>query len=168
MVLFGNETIQGDKTFNDTVTHNGIVELGDDAHVDTPDPNTAHFSERSVINVEYLENEKSIINGRIDDLIQEIDDEKIEQKSFIKITEPDTILEADKQYYLTVTQNTSIVTPNITDNYSHKISVQMYVPSTEYIINLGTTITIDEVGMYEITYVWFKPLDRWICSIVKY
>ena len=44
----------------------------------------------------------------------------------------------------------------------------MYVPSTEYIINLGTTITIDEVGMYEITYVWFKPLDRWICSIVKY
>lgn len=165
---FGNETIQGDKTFNDTITHNGIVELGDDAHVDTPDPSTAHFSEKSVINVEYLENEKSIINGRIDDLIQDIDDEKVEQKSFIKITEPDTILEADKQYYLTVTQNTSIVTPNVTDNYSHKISVQMYVPSIEYIINLGTTITIDEVGMYEITYVWFKPLDRWICSIVKY
>ena len=164
----GNETIQGNKTFNDTATFNGIVNLGDDANVVTPDPTDAHFTNKLVVNVEYLNDSIAPVNTRIDNLIQDIADKEVEDVTYTKITTPDTILEADKLYYMTVTQNTSIVTPNITDDYAHKINLQMYVPSTDYTINLGTSITIDEVGMYDITYVWYKPLNRWICSIVKY
>lgn len=181
--LTGNEVAQGNKTFNDTVTFVGNVDLGDDAHVDTPDETSTHYNIKQVTNVEYVSQEidtckddiQVVINdvdtrlqGRIGAVEQALEDYDIKTKTYHEITEASSILELDSLNYITVTQNTSITTPTVSDDYYHQIRVQMYVPSTDYTINLGTQITIDEVGMYDITYIWFKPLERWICSIVKY
>lgn len=181
--LTGNEAVQGNKTFNDTTTFNGRVELGDDARVDTPTVGSTHYHIKQVTNVEYVAQEivdcksdiQLVINdvdtrlqGRIGAVEQALEDYDIQKKTYHEITQASSILELDSLNYITVTQNTSISTPTVSDNYHHEIRVQMYVPSTDYTINLGTQITIDEAGMYDITYIWFKPLERWICNIVKY
>ena len=196
----GNETIQGNKTFNDTTTFNGRVVLGDDAHTDTPDPTSSHYDVRQVANVQYVQAQDAVLDGRItnevatlnqiiDDTesaiqgdmadlatalrgeigaVQEaLDEYEINLKTFEEITDTSTVLELDKLYYMTVTDDISIVPPTVTDNYYHEIKIQMYVPSL-YNISLGTTVTIDEVGMYDIRYIWFKPVNRWIVSITKY
>lgn len=196
----GNETIQGDKTFNDTTTFNGMVELGDDAHTDTPDPTSTHYNVRQVTNVQYVQAQDAIINTRINNEVntlngnitdaenrveghlssavstlrgeigaveQALEDYEINLKTFEEITEASTVLELDKLYYMTVTEDISIVPPTVSDNYYHEIKIQMYVP-TLYNISLGTTVTIDETGLYDITYIWFKPVNRWIVNIVKY
>lgn len=54
----GDETINGNKTFAETTTFQGITYLGDYAHVGTPDGNT----QDAVVNVAYLQ---SVINALI-------------------------------------------------------------------------------------------------------
>ena len=63
----GNETIQGDKTFNDTTTCNGIVYLSRFSHVPTPvvEDETNFFTDL-VANVEFVQNTDTKINERID------------------------------------------------------------------------------------------------------
>ena len=63
----GNETIQGDKTFNDTVTLGGIVNLSKYSHVPTPveDDEALDFTDL-VTNVEFVNNKIDEVNTRID------------------------------------------------------------------------------------------------------
>ena len=64
---FGNEVIQGDKTFNDTVTHIGIVNLSKYSHVPTPDEDDpANEYIDLVVNIEYVQKYISQVNTRID------------------------------------------------------------------------------------------------------
>lgn len=62
----GDETIQGDKTFNDTTTFVGITNLGRFAHVKTPDKtDVTNFYTDLVTNVEYVDTEISKVNTTI-------------------------------------------------------------------------------------------------------
>lgn len=194
----GNQPhIQGDKTFEGTIRFTSNVNLGSYASAATPSSSAADTQVANVIyvkNADTVLNNRitsevatlnqtiidqisgvdgdisgvvSVLRGEIGQVQTNLDTYITDEKTFNHLTDPDIVLQADTLNYMTITEDTSIVPPNITDDYYHDIKIQMYVP-TLYNISLGTSVTIDEPGLYDITYIWFKPVQRWICNIVKY
>lgn len=68
---FGDEVIQGDKTFNDTTTFVGITQLSRYTHVPTPVENNPELDFIDlVVNIEFVNNKIQTVNDRIDNEVQ--------------------------------------------------------------------------------------------------
>lgn len=68
----GNETVQGDKTFNDTVDMNGIVYLSKYAHVPTPDLTDETNNDVDLVaNVEFVQTSILELNTALQNLISQ-------------------------------------------------------------------------------------------------
>ena len=82
-----------------------------------------------------------------------------------------TVTLADNQgYALTASGNITFQLPTISDlSILHKIFIQLYLPSSSYTINLGTTIYFNKVapvfttaGMYDLTYEYDNAREVWV------
>ena len=63
---YGDETIQGDKTFNDTTTFVGVTQLSKYSHVPTPDLNDETNAYTDLVtNVEFVQGIETTLNDRI-------------------------------------------------------------------------------------------------------
>lgn len=96
----GNEIIQGDKAFNDTVTFGGVVNLSRYAHVPTPveDDQSLDFVDL-VTNVEFVNNKVQELNDRIDTEVSTINGDNTDQFNAVNTT----INNKETQLYNTIT-----------------------------------------------------------------
>ena len=101
--ITGDEEINGDKTFNDTTKFVGITQLGQYAHVATPDKSSLeNWSEDLVVNVEYVDKQIQLETTSIQEKVDSIMD-NVPSKDYVDIVNAGTIiLEPDRYYCLKI------------------------------------------------------------------
>lgn len=159
------EHVFGPKQFNNYITFAGTANLSQGGICATPDTTQSWYSTNLVTNVEYVEDRITTVNGTIADLQAEVTAIELGSKTLVEL-EGNT-LEIDTLMYTTITQDETISLPEVEDDYYHECKIQLYMPEA-YNVLIGDSVRIDEAGLYDITFIWYKPLEQWICQAVKY
>lgn len=113
--IYGNEVIQGDKTFNDTTILNGINYLSRFTHVVTPIEDESNDFLDLVVNIEFVNNKVQTLNNRIDNEVSTLNNTITTKETALQnnINTLDTKVE---QYNTNLSNDINILTTIVNTN----------------------------------------------------
>lgn len=142
----GNEVIQGDKTFNDTVDMNGIVYLSKFTHVPTPDLTDETNNDVDLaVNVEFVQTAVNDLNTQLSQLIAQTENRLQGSIDGVSTTvnnnsgSTTTQINSINSQITTLNNNLNTTNSNVTTNTNKITTLETKTGTLE--TNLGTTNT---------------------------